>query len=174
MHRLGHRAAACGAVGLAVVASLVGMTTATASAEDPIGGIVAGILGGSSASPSSASSAPGASGSLSMPSGRLRKGCRDYAYTYSVTVPADSEWDLEIFVTDRRGTAQASDVILSGADPLSGTKRIPLCRYNTVPGTFTMRGTLYTSDGANPTGTTVLPADRFKLTIHHRHKKRHR
>lgn len=134
------------------------------------GGGLLGILGGNSSPAASTATQPG--GHLSAPNQKLRKGCRTYSYSYSITVPQGDDFDLETFVTDKRGVSQASDVILSGADPLSGVKHMTICRSNTVRGTFTLHGTLYTNDGSGPTTTTPLPDATFKLT-YHKHRRRH-
>ncbi|MDH2416334.1 hypothetical protein [Nocardioides sp. CER19] len=83
-----------------------------------------------------------AMGSTHAPAYRLPPGCHWYTYTYRVS-PPEPEWSLEVFITDAAGVAQASDVMLSGADPTQGTKRFQLCASNTAaPGRFTIRGKL--------------------------------
>lgn len=83
-----------------------------------------------------------AMGSTSAPTYRLPPGCHWYAYSYRVS-PPEPEWSLEVFIIDAAGVAQASDVMLSGADPTSGSKRFQLCASNTAaPGLFTIRGKL--------------------------------
>jgi hypothetical protein len=158
-----------GVVSLALLGGLLG------SSDGGLGGLLGGLLGPGTSTPANATVQPG--GSLHMDSQKLRKGCQRYSYSYAVTVPAGDEYDLEILVTDPRGISQGSDVILSGADPETGTKSLTICRSNTVPGRFTLHGTLYTTDGASPTTTTMLADDAFKLTVpkkhKHHHKKRH-
>ena len=83
-----------------------------------------------------------AMGRTSSPSYVLPPGCHWYSYSYRVS-PPEPDWALEVFITDAAGVAQASDVMLSGADPTSGTKRFQLCASNTAaPGVFTIRGRL--------------------------------
>ena len=83
-----------------------------------------------------------AMGSTYAPSYRLPPGCHWYHYSYRVS-PPEPEWSLEISITDAAGVAQASDVMLSGADATRGTKRFQLCASNTAaPGAFTIRGRL--------------------------------
>jgi len=174
MHGLGQRNLFHGVVSLALIGGL-------AAGGD--GGLLGGLLGilggGSGTSTSTTTTAVKPGGRLHMDSQKLRKGCKPYSYSYAITVPSGDDFDLEIFLTDPRGVSQASDVVLSGADGLSGTKSMTLCRSNTTPGTFTLRGTLYTSDGVDPTTTTALPNDTFKLTVHKKkhpkhHKKHHK
>ena len=164
-----------GVVSLALLGGLLGSSDGGLGGLGALGDLL-GLGGGSSAPASASPQQP--DGHLDMKSQKLRKGCRQYSYTYAITVPAGDEFDLETFVTDRRGVSQGSDVILSGADATSGTKTMTICRSNTVPGRFTLRGTLYTNDGAGPTTATPLPDDHAKLTVHkkkhhHKHKKRH-
>ncbi|HVX55093.1 hypothetical protein [Nocardioides sp.] len=152
-----------GVVSLALLGGLL------AGGSDPLGGLL-GLLGGGSTTPA-ATVQP--SGQLSMGNQVLRKGCSAYSYGYSITVPPGDDWDLETFLTDKHGTSQGSDVILSGADPTTGTKHMTLCRPSSPAGTFTLHGTLYTSDGVDPTTTTVLAPVTVKLAKPHHHKKHH-
>ena len=118
-------------------------------------GPLGGLLGGSSDS-SSSSARPTAAqwktmGSTSSKWKRvLRKGCHNYAYTYTVKPPASAgtEWSLETFLTGPHGGRLGSDVILGGADPKHGKKTWRICKSNTVPGTFTIKAKL--TYNANP------------------------
>jgi hypothetical protein len=79
-------------------------------------------------------------GATSAPAYRLPAGCHWYHYNYRVS-PPEQEWTFEVFITDAAGVAQASDVMVSGADATRGTKRFQLCASNTAaPGLFTIRG----------------------------------
>lgn len=160
--------------GVVSLALLGGLLSAGDGGLGSLGSLLDGVLGtGGSASAQSAtqSTTPTTRASLHAADQRLRKGCKRYTYSYTLTVPSDQEYDLEIFVTDPRGISQGSDVILSGADPEAGTKKLTICRSNTVPGTFTLHGTLYTDDGVDPTTTTAVRSDTFKLTVHKKHAK---
>ena len=42
------------------------------------------------------------SGVLDAPDGRLKRGCKDYGYTYSVTTGSD-DWTFDITLRDRSG-----------------------------------------------------------------------
>jgi hypothetical protein len=167
MQRLGSQRLYHGLTSMALVGGLMAGST-----SGGLGGLLGGLLGTGTNTPT-ASSSTALSGHLDMPSQRLRQGCRKYTYQYVLHVPDGTEFDLEIFVTDPRGISQASDVILSGADPLRGSKYVTICRSNTEPGRFVLHGTLYTNDGQGPTTTTKVPDDPFRLTVPHRHKKRH-
>ena len=169
MRSLGSQRVHHGIAGLALVGLMSGSTGGLGSLLDGLG------LGGDSSTPQAASQT--ISARLHVADQRLRRGCAGYVYRYDLQVPEGQEFDLEIFVTDPRGASQASDVILSGADPLQGTKKVTICRSNTVPGRFVLHGSLYTNDGSGPTTTTPAPDEPFRLTAahqHHRHhKKRH-
>jgi len=83
-----------------------------------------------------------AMGGTRAPAYRLPPGCHWYRYSYHVS-PPEPEWSLELFISDAAGVAQASDVVMSGADPTTGSKRFQLCASNTAaPGLFTIRGKL--------------------------------
>jgi hypothetical protein len=171
MNGLGRRQRAFhGVIGLAVLGGLLGGSDGGLGLLGSLGDLL-GLGGG--ATPA-ASSAAQPAGSLHFDSQKLRKGCQRYSYSYQLTIPPGDDFDLEIFVTDPRGVSQGSDVILSGADPVAGAKSLTICRSNTVPGTFTLHGTLYTNDGAGPTTTTPLADDAFTLTAPKAHKKAHK
>lgn len=93
-----------------------------------------------------------AMGHMSSPSGKLRAGCHRHTYTYRVTPPS-SDWSLETFLIGPAGGHLASDVIVSGADKKSGTKSFTICKSNTKPGRFTIKGKLtYDDYPAEPSG----------------------
>lgn len=174
MHGLGRQHLCHGVVTLALVGGLLGGSDGGLGGLGALGDLLG--LGGGSAPASASAQQQQPGGHLDMRTQKLRKGCQRYSYSYALTIPSGDEFDLEIFMTDPRGVSQASDVILSGADPTAGTKSMTICRSNTVPGTFTLRGTLYTTDGAGPTTATRLPDEHAKLHKkhhHHKHKKRH-
>jgi hypothetical protein len=105
-----------------------------------------GLLGLVPAAPASAAEPTPAQframGSTHAPAYRLPRGCHWYRYSYRVS-PPEPEWSLEIVIADAAGVAQASDVMLSGADATAGTRRFQLCASNTAaPGMFTIRGKL--------------------------------
>lgn len=154
-----------GVVALALLGGLL------AGGADPLGGLL-GLLGGGSSTAPAATTSTQPAGQLAMGNQVFRKGCSAYSYGYRITVPAGDDWDLETFLTDKHGTSQGSDVILSGADPTTGTKHLTICRPSSPAGKFTLHGTLYTSNGVDPTTTTVLAPVTVKLTKPH-HKKHH-
>ena len=76
----------------------------------------------------------------------LRDGCHNYGYHYRVRPPT-SDWALETFLRDRRGRSVASDALLAPHDKKRGRSVFRFCRYNTVPGRFTIRGKLTWKNG---------------------------
>lgn len=113
-------------------------------------------LGGSTDSGShgshSAESAPTpeqfrAMGSTDAPNRRLRRGCRNYPYTYVVRPPSGhDDWGLELLLTGPRGGRIASAVFVSGADATSGSSSFRICKSTARAGLFTIRGKLSYTD----------------------------
>lgn len=103
-----------------------------------------------------------AMGHFSSRNGTLRSGCHRHYYRYRVTPPS-SQWSLETFLYGPKGGRLGSDVILSGADPKAGQKYFTICRSNTQPGTFTIRGKLTYQNYPDQRSGWVTPA-RFRLT----------
>jgi hypothetical protein len=91
----------------------------------------------------------------------LRDGCHHYGYHYRVRPPTSS-WALETFLRDRRGRSVASDALLAPHDGKRGRSAFRLCRYNTVPGRFTIRAKLTWQDGWDSHATWIAPG-RFRM-----------
>jgi hypothetical protein len=100
------------------------------------------------------------SGGLDAPDGRLKRGCKDYAYSYAVTVPSD-DWTFDITMQDRRGKGVNSQSLLGPNDDESGVLSYRLCRWATVAGRFTLSGVLVSYDGDR--ATTVEVTESFRL-----------
>ncbi|CAM3799710.1 hypothetical protein [Nocardioides zeicaulis] len=100
------------------------------------------------------------SAAVDAPDGRLRRGCRDYALTYAVTVP-DGDWSLDLSTRDRRGKGVSAQSLLGPNDAESGVLPFRLCRRATVPGLFTVTGVLTWYDGDQQTTASV--GDTFRL-----------
>lgn len=157
------RALVAGAVAL----GLTGLAPAPPAAADPVSDLLTGLTGALTGAlvggpPPGQSSPPTAAqfaswGSFSAPTYRLARGCRDYRYRYAVTPPR-ADWALEVFLTDRRGRAIGSEIIMSGANPTSGVRKWRICRSNTVPGMFTIRGILTYNDYPEQYSGAVTPA----------------
>ena len=71
----------------------------------------------------------------------LRPGCHSYRYHYVVAAPTN-DWTLETFLVDRTGEKVSSNVLSSDSEPDRGYHYFGLCRWNTVPGRFTIRARL--------------------------------
>lgn len=85
-------------------------------------------------------------GRLWAPDGVLRAGCHDYPYRYHLR-PPPGDWSVEIFLKDRRGRNVASDAIAEGQNPKRGKRFLRVCRVNTVPGRFILRGKMTVDNG---------------------------
>lgn len=84
------------------------------------------------------SAAPAASGanawaSVTAPDQVLKKGCRDYRFSYRVDAPGD-EWMLELFLVGPRGARIATDTFESAAQKTSERRTWRICRSNTRAG----------------------------------------
>ncbi|MBB3044064.1 hypothetical protein [Nocardioides soli] len=100
-------------------------------------------------------------GSTHAPDGVLRKGCRGYAYRYTVTPPT-GDWTLETFLRDPTGDSVASGAFMSDSDPATRRSTFDLCRYNTRPGRFTIRALLHWYDDEGGHRVWLEPS-RFRL-----------
>ena len=98
---------------------------------------------------------------VDAPDGRLRRGCKDYRFTYAVSTPS-SDWTLDLSMTDRRGRGVNSQALIGPNDATSGTVVHRLCRWATVPGLFTIRGVLVSYDGTQETTATVTETFRLR------------
>lgn len=107
-----------------------------------------------------AQTAPTVSAVVDAPDGRLRRGCKDYALSYAVTVP-DGDWSLDLSTQDRRGKGVSAQSLLGPNDAESGVLPFRLCRRATVPGLFTVTGVLTWYDGDQQTTASV--SDTFRL-----------
>ena len=101
------------------------------------------------------------SGVLDAANGRLRRGCKDYAYSYSVTVPTQ-DWTFDITMKDRNGKGVNAQSLIGPNDPESGVLPFRLCRWATTPGLFTLKGVLVSYDGYTEE-TTVTVTETFRL-----------
>lgn len=103
------------------------------------------------------------SGALDAPDGRLRRGCKDYRYAYSVTTESD-DWTFDITMQDRRGKGVNSQSLLGPNDDAAGVLTHRLCRWATVAGRFTLSGVLVSYDGDRETSVTVTETFRLRRT----------
>lgn len=103
------------------------------------------------------------SGALDAPDGRLRRGCKDYRYAYSVTTASD-DWTFDITMQDRRGKGVNSQSLLGPNDDGAGVLTYRLCRWATVAGRFTLSGVLVSYDGDRETSVPVTETFRLRRT----------
>lgn len=101
------------------------------------------------------------SGALSAPDGRLKRGCRDYAYAYAVTTESE-DWTFDITMQDRDGRGVNAQSLIGPNDAESGVLTYRLCRWATTPGRFTLTGVLTSYEGTT-SETSVQVTDTFRL-----------
>ena len=114
------------------------------------------------ATPGTAQAARADWGQISRPDGVLRRGCHDYAYRYRFT-PPEGAWGVEIFLIGPGGRGLAADRLDYGFDDLRGRRTLRICRANTRPGTFRIRGKMTIHDGPAEVQTGWLVPARFRL-----------
>jgi hypothetical protein len=107
-------------------------------------------------------------GSTSAPDAVLKKGCRDYTYSYQVS-PPEGYWSLELFFKGPKGKRVGSAYFLYGADPVADTEVLGLCRSSTQTGRYTIKGLLSVQNGSE-TVEGWLPESTFRL---HRPRRHH-
>lgn len=103
------------------------------------------------------------SGSLDAPDGRLKRGCKDYRYAYSVSTGSD-DWTFDITMRDRRGKGVNSQSLLGPNDDEAGVLTYRLCCWATVAGRFTLAGVLVSYDGDRETSVDVTETFRLRRT----------
>jgi hypothetical protein len=101
------------------------------------------------------------SGALSAPDGRLKRGCKDYAYAYAVTTESE-DWTFDITMQDRNGRGVNAQSLIGPNDAESGVLTYRLCRRATTPGRFMLTGVLTSYEGTT-TETSVQVAESFRL-----------
>jgi hypothetical protein len=101
------------------------------------------------------------SGALSAPDGRLKRGCKDYAYAYAVTTESE-DWTFDVTMQDRNGRGVNAQSLIGPNDAESGVLHYRLCRWATTPGRFTLTGVLTSYEGTT-SETTVQVTDTFRL-----------
>jgi hypothetical protein len=139
---------------LATAALVGGVLTSVPAAADPPPDPVSGLVGGLVGPPREAHRQQERRdrGHTHAPDGVLRMGCHNYPYRYRLDVRTN-DWTLETFLRDRRGETIASGAFFAGADRKRQRSVFRFCRYNTVPGRFTIRAKLhwYTDSGDHKT-----------------------
>jgi hypothetical protein len=100
-------------------------------------------------------------GVLDSPDGRLRRGCKDYHYSYAVQAPSE-DWTFDITMQDRAGKGVNAQSLIGPNDPTAGVLDFRLCRWATKAGVFTLKGQLVSYDDAEETSVTVTEAFRLR------------
>ena len=101
------------------------------------------------------------SGFLQAADGRLKRGCKDYQFLYSVTTETE-DWSFDISLKDRHGRGVNAQSLIGPNDAKSGVLTYRLCRWATVPGIFSMSGALVSYDGTQETPVTVTESFRLR------------
>ncbi|TGN65245.1 hypothetical protein EXE59_15725 [Nocardioides eburneiflavus] len=101
------------------------------------------------------------SGALDAPDGRLKRGCKDYAYAYAVTTESE-DWTFDITMQDREGRGVNAQSLIGPNDAESGVLTYRLCRWATTQGRFTLTGVLTSYEGTT-SETSVEVTDTFRL-----------
>jgi hypothetical protein len=140
-----------------VLRSVLGAATATAllSIAPPVQSLVA--------APTQASDEVHPEwGSTKGKSGVLRRGCKKYAYAYSITPPS-GDWALEVTIRDPDMESVGGGVFLGGFDPQQGTGTYTVCKNNTRYGRFTIEAKLSADNGPQGYVEGSLPTSHFRL-----------
>jgi hypothetical protein len=111
-------------------------------------------------------------GSITGKGGVLKRGCRMYSFTYSIT-PPEGIWALEVFITGPKMDHVAGGAFLDGYDPTSGTGTYKLCRRSNHYGTYTIDAKVSVDNGYGETTEGRLPTDTYRLRRPHRHHHQH-
>jgi hypothetical protein len=94
--------------------------------------------------------------------GVLKKGCKKYHYTYSIT-PPEGDWALEVFISGPDVEHLGGGAFDGSYDPTTGRGTYTLCFVTTSYGRFTIEAKLSVANG--PTGYLEgwLPTSHFRL-----------
>lgn len=138
-----------------------GLLTSVPVAADQPSDPVSGLVGGLAGQPRERA-AQRDLGRTHAPDGTLRSGCHNYPYRYRLNIGSD-DWTLETFLVDRTDETIASGAYAAGPDRKRNRTHFRFCRYNTVPGQFTIRAKLtwYTDSGEH---TGWLKRSHFRLS----------
>jgi hypothetical protein len=87
-------------------------------------------------------------GATAASNATVKRGCRQYEYTYAIT-PPDGDWALETFLVGPGGKASGSGYFVTGKDALAGTSTWRLCRRAVKGGLYTIKAKLSVQNGAD-------------------------
>jgi hypothetical protein len=106
-------------------------------------------------------------GSITGQSAVLKRGCRMYTFTYSIT-PPEGIWAIEVFITGPGMDHVAGGAYLNGYDPETGTGHYKLCKMTARSGKYTIDAKVSVDDGYGETTEGRLPTDTYRLRRPHR------
>jgi hypothetical protein len=106
-------------------------------------------------------------GSITGQGGVLKRGCKMYTYSYSIT-PPEGVWAIEVFIKGPRMDNVAGGLYLDGYDPTTGTGHYKLCRMSARYGTYTIDAKVSLDDGFGEITEGRLPTDTYRLRRPHR------
>lgn len=98
---------------------------------------------------------------VTAPDQVLRKGCRDYRFSYRIDVPGD-EWMVELFLVGPRGSRLGTKTYESAAQRSAETRSWRICRPTTLPGVHQIKVKVTSYDGREVTERWTTPT-RFRL-----------
>ncbi|MBJ7357526.1 hypothetical protein [Nocardioides sp.] len=101
-------------------------------------------------------------GSVSVENGVLKRSCRNYPYTYAVTVPEQGLWDLNVSLVGPGGRVVWFGYLTEGANPEQGTATFRLCRSKTKPGRYRLEAVVSVQDNNENTAGSLDPVS-FRL-----------
>ena len=101
------------------------------------------------------------SGTLDAADGRLKRGCKDYHYAYSVSSESE-DWTFDVTMQDRTGKGVNAQSLIGPNDAESGVLPFRLCRWATKPGLFTLTGALVAYESTTRE-TSVQVTETFRL-----------
>lgn len=101
-------------------------------------------------------------GSVSVENGVLKRSCRNYPYTYAVTVPEKGLWDLNVDLVGPGGRVVWFGYLTEGANPEQGTATFRLCRSKVRPGRYRLEAVVSVQDNNENTAGRLETAE-FRL-----------
>ena len=101
-------------------------------------------------------------GSITGQGGVLKRGCRMYAFTYSIT-PPEGVWALEVFITGPGMDHVGGGAYVEGYDPEAGTGHYKLCKMSSHYGRYTIDAKVSVDDGYGEITEGRLPTDTYRL-----------
>ena len=107
-------------------------------------------------------------GAVTGKHGVLKRGCRTYTYSYTVT-PPEGIWALEVFITGPGFKNVAGGAFVDGYDPDSGTGTYKLCRPTARYGRFSIVAKVSVDSGSGDIVEGRTATDTYRLHRRHHH-----